>query len=211
MNYFIKNTGFLFVLLTLFCVTSSYAEIQFTPGQVFNTGLRASDIAAGDLNNDGYTDLAVSNIHSPFLTLAFSDADGNFEVVEYPLENNRQHILTIAIGRLDDDDNNDIVIANAQTFSEILGAPNFSDGGVIILYGNGDGTFEQQPHIPIVGVPSKILIEDINGDDRNDILVGNNGEISFSTEYGVYQENQGIFPYLNQGNRLSPERASTGG
>src|SRR5262249_61687508 len=46
-------------------------------------------------------------------------------------------------------------------------------GGVSVLLGNGDGTFQQAVHCAAGSNPSGIVAGDFNGDGRTDLVVAN--------------------------------------
>ncbi|MDX9754569.1 MAG: VCBS repeat-containing protein [bacterium] len=191
-----KNTFFLLVLTSLGLGAS--AALQFDPTQILTVGFRPSHIDCGDIDGDGYPDLVVTNMFSHSLTIAYNNGEGSFNrLVEVPYINSRKHPTSVAVGDLDGDQDMDIATSHIQDILN-MSSP-FQNVGLVLFYNLGEGQFEQV-YIPFDGNPSMMLIRDLNGDGQNDLLVGDNGELSFETSF-IGQFEPGITLYLNKGNR----------
>jgi VCBS repeat protein len=198
-----KRVCYIMVLGLALCAPAGiYADIFFEQGTIFGTGLRSSTIDSGDLDGDGDVDIAVSNIYSHSLTLAFNDGNGNFNnVVELPLESERKHPVALTIGDLDGSGNLDLAVAFVQNLTRAeLGTP--AESGIAFLYSEEDGSYIQIFQ-PISGIPSALKISDLDGDGDNELIVSNNGEITLDAIKGtidVYEA--GLYSFDNRGHGL---------
>jgi hypothetical protein len=57
-----------------------------------------------------------------------------------------------------------------------LAVPNYGDGTVTILLGNGDGTFTVSATVPTGSSPISVMVGDFNGDGKADLAVGDNND-----------------------------------
>ncbi len=197
--------GFLLCCVT---VVPSYSEVQMGISQIFGTGLRASTIASGDLNGNGFDDIAVANIYSHTITVAYNNGEGHFENIEEVPLNGKLHPVAVTIGDVDGDGWNDLVVVHIQKFAENSETP-YDDAEVVVLYGGEDEFPSLTQDYGIWGVPSWIEVADYNGDGDADILVGNNGNFVFRNDF-IGQTDGGLYPYLNVDERvLTPTKEQT--
>jgi hypothetical protein len=161
-----------------------------TPSTVadLGTATRPFGIATGDFDGDGIPDLVVGrttgNIH-----FAKGNGDGTFAS---PLQSAWKQAFfnawAFAATDLDGDGNLDVVWgANAtSTGATSSGTPvTVNDGEIRVFYGNGDGTFEQNPYL-VSGVlfnagsliadigtdTGSLAVGDVDGDGDVDIVAG---------------------------------------
>jgi hypothetical protein len=133
----------------------------------YATALRPLCLVVGDFNGDGKLDLAAASGSSVHVLLG--NGDGTFQApVIYPTGDIMQGLPRyMAVGDVNGDGTADLV--------EVFG------GGVLVLLGNGDGTFQTTPISYLAGIgPTTVAIGDFNGDGRPDVAVSNN-----STSGGV--------------------------
>ena len=112
----------------------------------------------GDLNHDGNTDLAVTNRYGDSVQVLLGYGDGTFGT---PLNCSVSEPESVAIGDLDEDGHPDLAVSRGY-------AP------MGILYGNGDGTFQEiaDLHYPNVENPKAIeYICDLDLDGHLDMVV----------------------------------------
>ncbi len=124
-------------------------------------GVFAAALAAGDFNNDGQLDFTAGSG-----TVLLGHGDGTFTQVEdRDILNNQS--ADIAVRDLDGDGNLDLV----ETPGNVSAAGTFTQGYITVSYGHGDGTFDvPDKHTTATGYPLRIVVTDLNGDGRWDVL-----------------------------------------
>ena len=130
-------------------------------------------LAAGDFNGDGETDLAVlisqeGGGPSDSVLILLGKGDGIFtEGATYPVG---PFALSFAVGDFNGDGKLDLVVADNGTY-----AKNYQDGNLLLLTGNGDGTFAAPHTIPLTGSfingPYDVIAADFNKDGKLDLAL----------------------------------------
>jgi hypothetical protein len=177
---------FLFAALTTAMVLPKSIQagpLSFAKAVPYNSGgLAADSVAVADLNGDGHPDLVVANCQTLFnqsicddsftsgsVSVLLGNGDGTFQAaVSYSLGGNGA--TSVAVADLNGDGHPDLVVATWCQNSP----PNCGNGGVSVLLGNGDGTF-QAPVSYSSGAlyATSVAIADVNGDGHPDVVVGN--------------------------------------
>lgn len=122
-------------------------------------------VAAGDVNGDSFTDLAIANVHGNNISLFINNRDGTFpDPVTYSVGSNPQGI---GFGDIDNDGDADMVVANRS-----LGS---SKGTIWILSNDGNGTFSHDQSYTVGREPISLVVTDLNGDGYLDVAVANYG------------------------------------
>ena len=115
------------------------------------------DIALGDLNRDGWIDIAVANADANTITLLFNQRDGDFGApVQLPFPENPRGV---AIGDFNRDSIPDIV------------ATKFMGSTLEVLYGAGDGTFPRRLALQAPVNSQGISTGDFDNDGWGDFAV----------------------------------------
>ncbi|MCG9898535.1 MAG: FG-GAP-like repeat-containing protein, partial [Hydrotalea sp.] len=150
--------------------TSTVGNISFATKLDFSTGGQPQFIAIGDFNGDSYLDIATANSQTNNVSILRNNSTtGNISFapkVDFATGNNP---IGIAIGDLNEDGNQDLVVANLNqnNFSYLRNTTNSSSI-----------SFAAKTDFASNGSPNSISISDLNGDGKPDIITGNNARIS---------------------------------
>jgi hypothetical protein len=122
-----------------------------------------TNIAAGDLNGDGWTDLVVTQDTDSFIYVLLNNQQGGFTVTKIVAKDGESLIdpTQIVLADLNGDGNLDIVTGSSY-------------GGVAIYLGDGKGNFTYSAQLVIptgVGGGSVVWVSDVNGDGIPDLVV----------------------------------------
>lgn len=132
---------------------------------IFAAGISPQSVAIGDLNGDSHPDIATVNFGqasipgSPSVEVLLGNGSGSFKSTgRFPVGDQP---FDLAISDFNNDSRPDIAV----TFRGTSG----SNGGISILTGNGNGTF--QPATVVSGIASTIgiLAGDFNNDGKTDL------------------------------------------
>jgi len=119
-------------------------------------------VATGDVNGDGRPDVVTANSGNNTVSVLLNQGTGlgaaaSFQSAVSP--------VNIAVADLDLDGRPDLLTANP------------GDPAIAVLLGNGNGTF--QPFVKYLSntgnQPTSLLVADVNGDGRPDVLTANMG------------------------------------
>ena len=133
----------------------------------FLVGSNPNFIAVGDFNGDGLQDLAVANFGSnapdaTTVSVLLGNGDGTFQVAG--TFNAQRGPLWVAVGDFNGDGRQDLAVTI------------FGDGTaatVLVLLGNGDGTFRAPLSFGVGRGPVSSSVGDFNGDGIQDLAVSN--------------------------------------
>jgi hypothetical protein len=172
-----------------------YPEERYDTGGIVGTLRAPSSIAVGDFDRDGIPDLAVTiegtTEDRSGVTVLRGLGGGMFsDPSRYAVGLGPR---SVAIGDLNADGVLDLAVANETIVSR---------GDVSILLGLGDGTFCPQIRLPAGERPRSAAIDDLNGDNHQDIVVANAGSDDVSVFMGLgdglfapeFRHDVGTFP-----------------
>ena len=154
----------------------TFAEQKIYP---IGMGSRPYSVVVGDFNRDNRPDIAVANSGTGTVLILIGTGQGTFERTLVTVTDTFGPLYLLAAD-FNQDSRLDIAIANNWNSS------------IYLMLGNGDGTF-RYPRVYSTGFgsfPSSITVGDVNGDERLDIVVTNNG----SNNVGIFLgHDQGVF------------------
>lgn len=144
---------------------------SFLPSVTLSVGNGVSPgIAAGDINGDGFVDLAApradSDPNNNKITILLGNGDGSFGLETHYVAGDlrtgvgAQYVLgqNILVTDLNNDGLDEVIVAN------------YADDMVAIYQGNEDGTLKNPINIATGGKPVALAIADVTGNGYQDIL-----------------------------------------
>jgi tetratricopeptide (TPR) repeat protein len=156
-----------------------------TPPTAIAVGTQPSAIVTADFNGDGFQDFAVANFKDNTFSVFLGGADtaGNPTFTQvagspFALPTNVSGPVAMAVADFNGDGKPDLAIVNQTT----LANPSVAQGNVVVLQGNGDGTFTQFTNSPIlVGInPVAVASSDLDGNGTADLAIVNNTDNTVS-------------------------------
>jgi FG-GAP-like repeat/Calx-beta domain/Carboxypeptidase regulatory-like domain len=145
----INNIGVVSVMLGI-------GDGTFSPSVDYACAPRPYSLVKGDFNADGKIDLATSDDQFGIINVLLGNGDGTFQAFVSSATASPVSLVQLSIGDLNSDGKSDLVAGG-----------NFP-GGLSVLKGNGDGTFQKSVHFQVGGIFASIF--DLNGDGKPDII-----------------------------------------
>jgi hypothetical protein len=134
-------------------------------GSPFRAGPAPNDLAQGDFNRDGNVDVAVANHSVELVTVLLGDGRGGFAFAPgspFAVPSN-PHPHGIAAADFNGDGRLDLAVDS------------WGENKVLVMFGNGDGTFQNHGLKFPVGVApyQRLRSADLNEDGRPDLITSN--------------------------------------
>jgi type II secretory pathway component GspD/PulD (secretin) len=154
-----------------------------TPATTIPVGNQPSAIVTADFNGDGHQDFAVANFKDSTFSVFLGGVDNSGNPTFTPATGSPFHLPTnvsgpvaVTVADFNLDGKPDLAIVNQTT----LANPSIPQGNVVVLQGNGDGTFTQFTGSPItVGQnPVAVASADLDGNASPDLAIVNNTDNS---------------------------------
>lgn len=125
--------------------------------------------AVGDFNRDGRLDLAVcgrglTTFPDSGVAVLIGNGDGTFMQANGSPISLGENLSAVVTGDFNGDGKLDLVLTDS------------AGNDVLILLGNGDGTFQPPITVAVGNQPQAIIAEDFNNDGNLDLAVTNNGD-----------------------------------
>jgi hypothetical protein len=145
-----------------------YGDGTFQPARNYPVGTFPYAIVSGDFNGDGRLDLAVADIGSNDVSVLLGNGDGTFQPARQYAAGNSPDALVA--GDFNGDGKLDLAVADY--------GDGFTDfGGVSVLLGNGDGTFQPAVEYSAGDTPDALVAGDFNRDGKLDLAVADYGNL----------------------------------
>jgi hypothetical protein len=160
---------------------------SFIGAVTYSSGaLYADSVAVGDFDGDGKPDIVVANkcpvdgncnTENGSLGVLLNKGDGTFKPPVMYSSGGYEYALAVAVADMNGDGKLDLIVGNWCQSIEVCGGAT-PTGGVSVLLGNGNGTF-QPPATYAGGISNSgsIAVGDVNGDGHPDVLVNGGANV----------------------------------
>lgn len=157
------------------------ADAFFQTANQFSVTSSPKGTIAGDFNNDGDVDLAVSHQDNSIISILLGDGkNGFYRVNNLTVGSNPQYFATDDFNK---DGDLDLVVAN------------WASNNISVLIGNGNGDFAPPVNLSTGTNPQFITTGDFNSDDNGDLAISNVNSDNISLFLG--DGNGGFSPPTN--------------
>jgi hypothetical protein len=127
----------------------------------YAVGMNPVAVAAGDLNRDGNSDLVVSNLYGPSVSVLLGNGDGTFR--SQMTTSLRTQAVDLVLGDFNRDGILDLATANVQAAT------------VSVMRGLGNGNFAAPVDYKTPARPYKLVAADLNRDGNLDLAAASDG------------------------------------
>jgi hypothetical protein len=134
-------------------------EGTFQPLRDVASGVGYREIQIADIDGDGRRDVILSAVSAGTVAVLLGNGDGSFQPVRYAYTPGTLAAVSATLVDLNEDRILDLAVARND------------GGGVTVLLGRGDGTFQSSYSEGVTDQPEVIGSGDVNGDGLPDLLV----------------------------------------
>ncbi len=131
----------------------------FQPQATYAVGNDPTSIATANLTGDGIQDLVVTNAGDDTVSVLMGRGDGTF--LPQQTYNVGVDPTSVTIADVNGDGKPDLIVTNNDQNGATVG----------VLLGNGDGTFQTQQIFEVAGNVNSVVVADLNGDGKPDVVV----------------------------------------
>ena len=158
-----------YVKISFYLPIAQYSVV-FTDQTVYSAGSGPYSVVAVDVNGDNKPDIIVANFGSNNVGVLLNAGNGTF--IAQTTYSTDSGPYSVAVADVNGDNKIDIIVAN------------HGSNNVSVLLNTGNGTFIAQTTYSTGSgsSPSAVAIADVNGDNKLDIIVANEG----SNNIGVF-------------------------
>jgi hypothetical protein len=132
----------------------------------YAVGWGPSEVKAGDFNGDHILDLATLDTGTVSISVLLGKPDGTFQPTRYSQAGNGYPVVSLAVGDFNEDGKLDLATGTNRDNVYQYGV-----NDVVVLIGNGDGTFASPVYLGTDLAPGSVATGDLNGDDNLDLVV----------------------------------------
>jgi hypothetical protein len=154
---------------------------SFQSARTLSVPLYPTAVAVGDFTGDGHLDIVTANPSSfGSVSVLLGNGDGTFQ----PARNFTvgSYLSSVAVGDFNGDGNLDLIVGDQGNYP-------FDTGGLKVLLGNGDGTFQAPRSYGARVIPTAIVVGDFNADGNPDAAVLNKGSSSKGGAVSIFLGN----------------------
>ena len=146
----------------------------------YTVGWGPSEVKAADFNGDNILDLATLDTGTQSISVLLGNPDGTFQPDRYSQAGNGYPLVSLAVGDFNEDGKLDL--ATGSNYDDLY---RYGIDDVIVLLGNGDGTFRPPAYLG-TGLPAlSVATGDLNGDDHLDLVLTSADNYSAATSVSV--------------------------
>jgi hypothetical protein len=156
----------------------------FQENGLYGTAGDHANVALADVNGDGKLDMLASgcaykDCFTGVVTVHTGNGDGTFAGGSYVFGTGGMFPSSPAVADFNGDGKLDLVVANCGNGCQT------GTGTVGVLLGNGDATFQTAVTYSTGGIgPHRVIVADVNGDGKPDLIVPNSCTTSGNCTYG---------------------------